>query len=97
MKIDLTDSSRKILEEFFGALVSYHLDGRLMIFQGLLSHKEMQGAINVIHSIIGWDAGNNIIKDIKIRKSWKYKDLNEAYLEFDKSEHHCFYCDKIKD
>jgi len=104
MKIELPDSTRKTLEEFFIALVEYQLEGRLMIFQGLLSHKEMIGAINVVQSVIGYERGMELIQKVterpktegwKNNKGWKFEDLNAAYRELTRPDHHCFYCDKI--
>src|SRR5262249_50707151 len=105
MKFELPDSTRKQLEEFFTALVGYHLEGRLMIFQGLLSHREMIGAINITQSIIGYQRGIELIQEVTSRperekwkdnKGWKFKDLNVAYSELTRDGHSCSYCERIK-
>lgn len=105
MKIELLDQDRKALEEFFIALVEYQLQGRLMLFQGLCSHGEMIGALNATQTIIGYQRGIELILQVQERpeteawknnKGWKFKDLNEAYRELTKPDHHCSYCDKTK-
>jgi hypothetical protein len=105
MKLELPDTTRKILEEFFIALIEYQLEGRLMLFQGLCSHREMIGAINITQSIIGYQRGTELILQVqalpetqswKNNRGWKFKDLNVAYAELTKPDHHCFYCDKTK-
>ncbi len=108
MKIDLPPETRETLEDFFAVLVGYQLDGRLMLFQGLCSHREMIGAINVVHSIIGWQRGVEIFNQVTDRpkiegwknrdgtpRGWKFKDCNEAYRELTRENHHCYYCDLI--
>lgn len=105
MKMELPDATRKTLEEFFTGLVEYQLQGRLMLFQGLCSHREMIGALNVIQSVIGYQRGIELILQVQGRpesehwkdnKGWKFKDLNAAYAELTKSDHCCSYCNRAK-
>jgi hypothetical protein len=74
MKIELPDSTRKTLEDFFTALIEYQLEGRLMLFQGLCSHREMIGAINITQTIIGYQRGIELINEVTSRpetEAWK--------------------------
>lgn len=108
MKFDLPPPAQKSLEDFFIALVEYQLAGRLMIWQGLCGHLEMIGAINIVQSLVGYKRGTELIEQALKRpevegwktrdgapKGWPFKDLNAAYAEFKKPDHHCFYCDLV--
>lgn len=106
--MELSEPTRKTLEEFFVCLVEYQLAGRLMLFQGLCSHAEMVGAINVVQSIIGHARGVELVTTVTARpqtegwknrdgsnKGWKFVDLNAAYVELSRPDHKCDYCNKV--
>jgi hypothetical protein len=84
------------IENDYKALVGYHLDGRLMLFGGLCSHDQMEGAIIAFGAIIGSPRRDELNKEVEqmAGAKWKYPTLSDASKEFYKLGHTCFYCEK---
>jgi len=83
------------VEQGLNGLVSYHLDGRMQLFSGLMTHDEMNGAIIALDAVLG---GGKVtaIEDrlvLDTGHKWKYQTIAEANKEFCRSDHHCYYCD----